>query len=115
MLVTVLAPISWGTTYVTVTELLPEGRPLLIAATRAPGRTDARRRRATVVALAARGSEWRRTALLALCNFALFFPLLAVAVYRLPGGVAAAGGLSRCSSPASRGRWLAADRRRESS
>ena len=33
-----------------------------------------------------------RTALLALCNFGLFFPLLVVAVYRLPGGVAAAAG-----------------------
>ena len=39
-----------------------------------------------------RGAEWGRTALLALCNFGLFFPLLVVAVYRLPGGVAAAAG-----------------------
>ena len=31
---TVLAPISWGTTYVTITELLPAGRPLLVAAMR---------------------------------------------------------------------------------
>src|SRR6202008_4255137 len=41
-----------------------------------------------------RGAEWARTAALAVCNFGLFFPLLFVAVYRLPGGVAAAvGGL----------------------
>jgi probable blue pigment (indigoidine) exporter len=41
-----------------------------------------------------RGGEWGRTAILALFNFGLFFPLLVVAVYRLPGGVAAAvGGL----------------------
>jgi probable blue pigment (indigoidine) exporter len=41
-----------------------------------------------------RGGAWGRTALLATFNFGLFFPLLAVAVYRLPGGVAAAvGGL----------------------
>ena len=33
-----------------------------------------------------------RTAVLATCNFAVFFPLLVVAVYRLPGGVAAAAG-----------------------
>ena len=80
VLATVLAPISWGTTYVTVTELLPEGHPWLIAATRvlpaglilvAAGLLSSRWR--------PRGSEWRRTALLALCNFALFFPLLAVA------------------------------------
>ena len=31
---TVLAPIAWGTTYVTVTQLLPAGRPLLVAAMR---------------------------------------------------------------------------------
>jgi probable blue pigment (indigoidine) exporter len=92
-LATVLAPISWGTTYVTVTELLPDGRPLLIASTRvlpaglmlvAIGLLSSRWR--------PRGAEWGRTALLALCNFGLFFPLLAVAVYRLPGGVAAAAG-----------------------
>ena len=47
-----------------------------------------------------RPSRWRparrgvgpHSALLALCNFGLFFPLLVVAVYRLPGGVAAAAG-----------------------
>ena len=90
---TVLAPIAWGTTYVTVTELLPPGRPLLVAAARvlpaglalvAAGLWSSRWR--------PRGSEWWRTALLALCNFGLFFPLLVVAVYRLPGGVAAAAG-----------------------
>ena len=31
---TALAPVSWGTTYVVVTELLPDGRPLLVAAAR---------------------------------------------------------------------------------
>ena len=36
-------------------------------------------------------SGWR-TGALALFNFGLFFPLLVVAVYRLPGGVAAAAG-----------------------
>lgn len=93
--VTVLAPIAWGTTYVTVTELLPDGRPLFVAAIRVlpaglvllfAGRLQSSWR--------PRGREWGTTALLALCNFALFFPLLVVGVYRLPGGVAAAfGGL----------------------
>jgi len=90
---TVLAPISWGTTYTVVTETLPAGRPLLVAAARvvpsglalvAGGALAARWR--------PRGAEWARTALLALFNFGLFFPLLIVAVYRLPGGVAAAAG-----------------------
>jgi len=90
---TLLAPIAWGTTYVTVTELLPPGRPLLVAALRVVpagllllvvGRISSSWRPA--------GADWGRTALLATCNFGLFFPLLIGAVYRLPGGVAAAAG-----------------------
>jgi probable blue pigment (indigoidine) exporter len=93
---TLLAPISWGTTYVTVTELLPAGRPLLVAAMRiAPSSLALLVAGRFVSRWRPRGSaEWGRTALLATCNFGVFFPLLIVAVYRLPGGVAAAfGGL----------------------
>ena len=92
---TVLAPIAWGTTYVTITQLLPDGRPLLVATMRVvpagivlviAGALSSRWR--------PRGSEWWRTATLAVFNFGVFFPLLSVAVYRLPGGIAAAvGGL----------------------
>jgi probable blue pigment (indigoidine) exporter len=90
---TLLAPISWGTTYLTITELLPQGRPLFVAAMRVmPAGL-------VVLALSAHRS-WepptitvlKRHALLGLFNFGIFFPLLAVAVYRLPGGVAAAAG-----------------------
>lgn len=93
--VTLLAPISWGTTYVTITELLPDGRPLLVATVRV---VPAGLALLVVGALASqwrpRGAEWWRTGTLAAFNFAVFFPLLIVAVYRLPGGVAAAvGGL----------------------
>ena len=45
-----------------------------------------------VVPVAAPRSRVGRTVVLALFNFGLFFPLLVVAVYRLPGGVAAAVG-----------------------
>jgi probable blue pigment (indigoidine) exporter len=92
-LLTVLAPISWGTTYVTITELAPDGRPLLVAAARVLP--------ASLVLLLVgsirqpsrpHGQDWWRTAALAVCNFGAFFPLLIVAVYRLPGGVAAAAG-----------------------
>jgi probable blue pigment (indigoidine) exporter len=93
--VTVLAPMAWGTTYVTITELLPSGRPMLVATMRvvpagllllAAGLVTSRWR--------PRGREWWTTATLAIFNFGLFFPLLSVAVYRLPGGAAAAvGGL----------------------
>lgn len=93
-LVTVLAPISWGTTYVTVTELLPPDRPLFVAALRVlpAGLVLA------AIGLGAgwrpRGRQWVHTAVLAFFNFGLFMPLLIAGVYRLPGGVAAsAGGL----------------------
>jgi probable blue pigment (indigoidine) exporter len=90
---TVLAPLSWGTTAITVTEFLPKGRPLLVAAMRVlPAGL-------VLVALGSRqpgwrpiGAAWARAGVLAACNFALFFPLLAVGIYRLPGGVAASGG-----------------------
>jgi probable blue pigment (indigoidine) exporter len=96
VLSTVLAPVSWGTTYVTITELLPAGRPLLVAAVRvlpaglvllAAGRV-----RSAAPSWRPRGVEWRGTAVLAAANFAVFLPLLVVAVQRLPGGVAAAAG-----------------------
>ncbi len=92
---TLVAPIAWGTTYVTVTQLLPPDRPLLVASMRV---VPAGVLLVGVAMISARwrprGVEWRRTATLAVFNFGAFFPLLAVAVYRLPGGVAAAmGGL----------------------
>jgi probable blue pigment (indigoidine) exporter len=90
---TVIAPIAWGTTYVTVTELLPQGRPLFVAAVRVlpaglalllVGRLGTKWR--------PRAGEWRPLVGLSLANFGVFFPLLIVAVYRLPGGVAASVG-----------------------
>ncbi len=90
---TILAPISWGTTYVTITELLPADRPLLVAWLRvAPAGALLLVLGRFVSSWRPRGVEWRRTAVLALCNFGVFLPLLFVAVYRLPGGVAAAVG-----------------------
>jgi probable blue pigment (indigoidine) exporter len=92
-LTTVLAPIAWGTTYVTITKLLPADRPLLVAAMRVVPAAIAVLVVARIVSpWRPRGHDWWRTGVLALFNFGLFFPLLAVAVYRLPGGVAAAAG-----------------------
>jgi probable blue pigment (indigoidine) exporter len=92
---TILAPLAWGTTYLTVTELFPPDRPLFVATARV---LPAGLVLVAVTLLLSRwrpsGREWLYCALLALANFGLFFPLLAVAVYRLPGGIAAAvGGL----------------------
>ncbi|MFJ9696195.1 EamA family transporter [Kitasatospora sp. NPDC101183] len=81
-----LAPAMWGTTYLVTTQLLPEGRPLLLAALRAlPA--------GLLLLLLGRklpkGRWWGRAAILGMLNIGLFFPLTFVAAYRLPGGVAA--------------------------
>jgi probable blue pigment (indigoidine) exporter len=106
-----MAPISWGSTYVTITELLPDGRPLFVATMRvAPAGVVLLIAGALASRWRPRAAEWGRTALLALFNFGLFFPLLVVAVYRLPGGVAAAvGGLQPLLVAAFS--WLLARRR----
>jgi probable blue pigment (indigoidine) exporter len=90
---TLLAPVSWGTTYVVITELLPDGRPLFVAAMRVVPAGLALVLAGTLVARwRPRGAEWWHTGVLALTNFGIFFPLLIAAAYRLPGGVAAAAG-----------------------
>jgi probable blue pigment (indigoidine) exporter len=71
----VLAPISWGTSYITITELLPDDRPLLVATMRVvpsglllllAGALGSRWR--------PRGRDWWRTGVLAVANFGAFFP-----------------------------------------
>jgi probable blue pigment (indigoidine) exporter len=81
-----LAPAIWGTTYLTTTQLLPAGRPLLAAVLRAlPAGL-------VLIAISRRlpdGSWWWRALVLGALNIGAFFALLFVAAYRLPGGVAA--------------------------
>lgn len=89
VLVTALAPTVWGSTYLVTTELLPPDRPLLAAAVRALP--------AGLLLLALsrqlpQGSWWWRTVVLGALNIGVFFALLFVAAYRLPGGVAAVVG-----------------------
>jgi len=80
----VLTPLIWGTTYIVTTELLPPGRPLLAATLRALP--------AGLVLVAGRPLPprgWRlRFLLLSVLYVSAFFPLLFIAAYRLPGGVA---------------------------
>ncbi|WP_244516689.1 EamA family transporter [Arthrobacter alpinus] len=84
--ITALAPALWGTTYLTATLFLPEGRPLLAATLRAlPAGL-------LLLALSRRlpqGSWWWKSWVLGILNIGVFFALLFVAAYRLPGGVAA--------------------------
>ena len=86
LLVTAVAPIAWGTTYIVTENFLPPDRPLFAAAARALP--------AGLVLLAWRrqlphGDWWWKAALLGLCNIGLFFPLIFLAAYELPGGLAA--------------------------
>ncbi len=89
VLVTALAPALWGSTYLVTTELLPPDRPLLAAVLRAlPAGL-------LLVALTRRlpqGSWWWRALVLGSLNIGVFFALLFIAAYRLPGGVAATVG-----------------------
>ncbi|MCC3289844.1 MULTISPECIES: EamA family transporter [unclassified Arthrobacter] len=86
---TALAPIVWGTTYIVAAELLPPDRPLLAALLRS---LPAGLLLLLLVRRLPRGSWWWRSAVLGVLNIGLFFALLFVAAYRLPGGVAATVG-----------------------
>ncbi|CAL4859042.1 EamA family transporter [Microbacterium sp. MM2322] len=86
---TAVAPVLWGTTYITSTTFLVPGHPLLTATVRALP--------AGLVLLAIgrrmpRGSWWWRSAVLGGLNIAGFFAFLFIAADRLPGGVAAVVG-----------------------
>nr|WP_204371397.1 EamA family transporter [Achromobacter xylosoxidans] len=86
LLLTATAPAIWGSTYVVTTLMLPQGYPLTVAMLRAlPA--------GLLLLLAVRqiphGIWWLRSAILGALNFSIFWALLFVAAYRLPGGVAA--------------------------
>jgi len=92
VVLTALAPASWGTTYVVTTELLPAGHPLFAGLMRALP--------AGLVGLALtrvlpRGDWWWKAAVLGVLNIGAFFPLLFLAAERLPGGVAATLGAAQ--------------------
>jgi len=86
---TAVAPLVWGSTYYVTTEFLPSGYPITMAALRAlPA--------GLLLLILARqlpqGIWWMRAFILGALNFTLFWALLFVAAYRLPGGVAATVG-----------------------
>lgn len=89
LLLTAIAPAIWGSTYLVTTEYLAGFSPLLLALLRAlPA--------GLLLLLWARqwpsGIWWWRVLVLGALNFAVFWSLLFVAAYRLPGGVAATVG-----------------------
>lgn len=89
VLSTAVGPAVWGTTYVVTTLALPEGHALWSGALRALP--------AGLLLLALsrtlpRGQWWWRAAVLGVLNIGAFFPLLFLAAYVLPGGIAAVFG-----------------------
>lgn len=86
---TALAPISWGSTYAVATEFLPSDRPLFTGLMRA---LPAGLALLALTRVFPRGAWWGKAAVLGALNIGVFFPLLFLAAYRLPGGVAAVVG-----------------------
>ena len=86
LLVTAVAPVAWGSTYLVTEQFLPADRPLFAALVRALP--------AGLLLLAFRrrlptGIWWWRALALGVLNIGLFFPLIFLAAYHLPGGLAA--------------------------
>ena len=87
--ITALAPLVWGSTYVVTTELLPAGYPITASALRA---LPAGLLLLLIVRQLPKGEWWWKSALLGAFNFTIFWIMLFVTAYRLPGGVAATVG-----------------------
>lgn len=89
VVLTGIAPVIWGSTYLVTTEMLPQGYPITTSMLRAlPA--------GILLLLLVRQLPsiswlWRVTILGGL-NFSIFWWLLFIAAYRLPGGVAATMG-----------------------
>lgn len=86
LFLTALAPTIWGSTYVVTTLMLPPGYPLTVAMLRA---LPAGILLLLWVRTLPHGIWWVRVFALGALNFSVFWALLFVAAYRLPGGVAA--------------------------
>ena len=86
ILITLLGPMLWGTTYAVFTETLPVSHPLLTGALRAlPAGLILLALNPRIPPLAA----LKRHAVIGFSNIGLFFALLFVAASRMPGGLAA--------------------------
>jgi probable blue pigment (indigoidine) exporter len=86
ILITVLGPMLWGTSYVNFTEFLPTDHPFFVGAIRALAGG------LLLLAINPRlpaPQVMARYAVLGTLNMALFFALLFVAAGRMPGGLAA--------------------------
>lgn len=98
-----LAPIVWGSTYLVTTEMLPAGMPLTLAMLRA---LPAGLLLLLFLRKLPQGIWWGRVLILGILNFSLFWWLLFISAYRLPGGVAATVGAIQPLIVLFLSRWL---------
>jgi len=86
LITTALAPIIWGSSYLVTTEYLPQGYPLTLAVLRALPV-------GLILLILCRqlpsANWWLKIVILGALNFSIFWWLLFISAYRLPGGVAA--------------------------
>jgi len=86
LITTSLAPIIWGSSYLVTTEYLPQGYPLTLAVLRALPV-------GLILLILCRqlpsANWWLKIVILGALNFSIFWWLLFISAYRLPGGVAA--------------------------
>ena len=87
--VTAIAPAIWGSTYIVTTTMLPSGYPVTVAMLRA---LPAGLILLALVRQFPSGLWWWRMLVLGALNFTIFWAMLFVSAYRLPGGVAATVG-----------------------
>ncbi|MBN9046685.1 MAG: EamA family transporter [Rhizobiales bacterium] len=86
LLLTAIAPAIWGSTYIVTTEFLPDFSPLTVALLRA---LPAGLLLLLIVRQLPSGIWWLRIFTLGALNFSIFWSMLFISAYRLPGGVAA--------------------------
>ena len=89
LFLTALAPAIWGSSYIVTTEFLPDGYPVTVAMLRA---LPAGLLLMVFVRRLPDRAWLAKVFLLGALNFSIFWALLFVAAYRLPGGVAATVG-----------------------
>lgn len=89
VMLTAVAPVIWGSTYIVATQVLPPDRPFTAAMLRC---LPAGLLLTAFARRLPRKGSWARLALLSALNIGFFQALLFVAAYRLPGGLAAVVG-----------------------
>lgn len=89
LLTTAIAPVIWGSTYIVTTEMLPPNIPITAALLRA---LPAGLLLLLIVRQLPTGRWWPKVFVLGALNFSIFWIMLFIAAYRLPGGVAATVG-----------------------